>query len=166
MWTVRVKKVLFNFRYLICRKLIMRVALFKSLLIAFLLYRFGTFDDQWTGNFLLLRFRPVVITSLLKTIFVSRKISGFTSTVGFIFGWLLLSFWIRLIFVSPINNIIHKPIINCQESYIGETVRHVEIRWQEHEVTQKDSEPEKLNLKNSEPEKFIYLESSCPSLIN
>ena len=32
--------------------LAMGVALFKSVMIAFLLYHFGTFDDQWTGNFL------------------------------------------------------------------------------------------------------------------
>ena len=42
---------------------------------------------------------------------------------------------------------------SCQESYIGETVRNVEIRWQEHEDTQKDSEPAK-HLKNIQ---LIYL---------
>ena len=32
-------------------------------------------------------------------------------------------------------------VVSCRDSYIGETVRNVEIRWQEHEDTQKDSEP-------------------------
>ena len=44
-------------------KLAIRIALFKSLMIAFLLYRFRTFDDQWTGNFLSLSLTSVVITS-------------------------------------------------------------------------------------------------------
>ena len=57
----------------------MRVALFRSLMIAFFLYRYGTFDDQWTGNFLSLRLTSVLVLPLLKTIFVPRKISGFTS---------------------------------------------------------------------------------------
>ena len=50
---------------------------------------------------------------------------------------------------------IYEGICSCQESYIGETVRNVEIRWQEHEDTQKDSEPAK-HLKNN----------PTPSLIN
>ena len=40
--------------------------------------------------------------------------------------------------------VIQGGVCSCQESYIGETVRNVEIRWEEHEDTQKDSEvPEK-----------------------
>ena len=35
---------------------------------------------------------------------------------------------------------IYEGVCSCQESYIGETVRNVESRWQEHEDTQKDSE--------------------------
>ena len=31
---------------------------------------------------------------------------------------------------------IYKGTCSCQESYIGETVRNVQIRWQEHEDTQ------------------------------
>ena len=62
----------------------MRVALFKSLMIAFLLHQFGTFDDQWIGNFLsllsLCQEKSLASTGL------------FTSTVYFIFGWLLLRF--------------------------------------------------------------------------
>ena len=45
--------------------LAMVAALFKSVMIAFLLYHFGTFDDQWTVNFLSLRWTSVVITLLL-----------------------------------------------------------------------------------------------------
>ena len=37
--------------------------------------------------------------------------------------------------------VIYEDVRSCQESYIGETVRKVEIRWQEPEDTQKDSEP-------------------------
>ena len=39
-------------------------------------------------------------------------------------------------------SMINKGVCSCQELYIGETVRNVEIRCQEHEDTQKDS-PEK-----------------------
>ena len=46
-------------------------------------------------------------------------------------------------------------VCSCQESYIGETVRNVEIRWQEHEDTQKDSEPAK-HLKNNLTHSFIW----------
>ena len=38
---------------------------------------------------------------------------------------------------------IYEEVCSCQESYIGETVRNIEIRWQEYEDTQKDSEPAK-----------------------
>ena len=44
--------------------------------------------------------------------------------------------------------LIYEGVCSFQESYIGETVRNVEIRWQEHEDTQKDSEPAKY-LKNN-----------------
>ena len=44
--------------------------------------------------------------------------------------------------------VIYEGVCSCQESYIGETVRNVEIRWQEHEDTQKDSEAAK-DLKNN-----------------
>ena len=41
------------------------------------------------------------------------------------------------------------------ESYIGETVRNVEIRRQEHEDTQKDSEPAK-HLKHNPTHSFTW----------
>ena len=44
--------------------------------------------------------------------------------------------------------VIYEDVCSCQESYIGETVRNVEIRWQEHEDIQKDSKPAK-HLKNN-----------------
>ena len=44
----------------------MHNALLKSLITAFLLYRFGTFDDQWTGNFLSLPLTLVVIRHYYK----------------------------------------------------------------------------------------------------
>ena len=43
----------------------------------------------------------------------------------------------------------------CQEPYIDETVRNVEIRWQEHKDTQKDSEPAK-HLKNNPTHSFTW----------
>ena len=48
-----------------------------------------------------------------------------------------------------------KGVCSCQESYIGETVRNVEIRWQEHEDTQKHSDPTK-HLKNSFTHSFTW----------
>ena len=44
--------------------------------------------------------------------------------------------------------VIYEGVCSCQESYIGETVRNVEIRWQEHEDTQKDLDPAKHLKKN------------------
>ena len=49
---------------------------------------------------------------------------------------------------------IYEGACSCQESYIGDAVRDVEIRWQEHEDTQKDSEPTK-HLKNNPAHSFI-----------
>ena len=43
---------------------------------------------------------------------------------------------------------IYEGVCSCQESYVGDTVRNVEIRWQEHEDTQKDSDPAKHLKKN------------------
>ena len=51
--------------------------------------------------------------------------------------------------------VIYEGVCSCQESYIGETVRNVEIRWQEHEDTQKDSEPAK-HLKNNPTHSFTW----------
>ena len=36
--------------------------------------------------------------------------------------------------------VIYEGVCSCEASYIGETGRNVEIRWQEHEDIQKDSE--------------------------
>ena len=58
--------------------------------------------------------------------------------------------------------VIYEGVCSCQESYIDETVRNVEIRWQEYEDTQSDSEPAPERQSIS----FIYLESSSPSLIS
>ena len=44
--------------------------------------------------------------------------------------------------------VIQEGVCSCQEPQIGETVRNVEIWWQEHEDTQKDSELAK-HLKNN-----------------
>ena len=51
--------------------------------------------------------------------------------------------------------VIYEGVYSCQESYIGETVRNVEIRWQEHEDTQKDSEPANY-LKNNPTHSFTW----------
>ena len=50
---------------------------------------------------------------------------------------------------------IYEGVCSCQESYIGETVRNVEIRWQEHEYTQKDLEPAK-HLTNNPTHSFTW----------
>ena len=50
---------------------------------------------------------------------------------------------------------IYERVCSCQESYIGETVRNIEISWQEHEDTQKDSEPAKY-LQNSPTHSFTW----------
>ena len=50
---------------------------------------------------------------------------------------------------------IYKGECSCQESYIGESVRNIEIKWQEHEDTQKDSETAK-HLKNSPTHLFTW----------
>ena len=46
-------------------------------------------------------------------------------------------------------------VCSCQESYIGENVRNVESRWQEHEDTQKNSKPAK-HLKNNPAHSFTW----------
>ena len=50
---------------------------------------------------------------------------------------------------------IYEGLCSGQVSYIGETVRNVEIRWQEHEDTQKDSELAK-HLKNNPTHSFTW----------
>ena len=56
---------------------------------------------------------------------------------------------------------IYECACSCQESHIGETVRNVEIRRQEHEDTQKDSEPVK-HLKNNPTYSFTWKLLSHP----
>ena len=51
--------------------------------------------------------------------------------------------------------VIYEGVCSCQESYLGETVRNVEIRSQEHEDTQKDSELAK-HLKNNPTHSFTW----------
>ena len=51
--------------------------------------------------------------------------------------------------------VIYAGVCSSQESYIGEAARNVEIRWQEHEDTQKDSEPAK-HLKNNPFHSFTW----------
>ena len=51
--------------------------------------------------------------------------------------------------------VIYEGVCSCQEPYIGETARNVEIRWQEHEDVQKDSEPAK-HLKNNPTHSFTW----------
>ena len=60
--------------------------------------------------------------------------------------------WTR---ITPNADSFYAVLCFCQESYIGETVRNVEIRWQEHEDTQKYSELEKL-LKNNPTHSFTW----------
>ena len=55
---------------------------------------------------------------------------------------------------SPyLSCVMYEGLCSCQDSYMGETVRNVEIRWQEHEDSQKDSEPAK-QLKNDPTHSF------------
>ena len=51
--------------------------------------------------------------------------------------------------------VIYEGVCSCQDSYIGVTVRNVEIRWQEPEGTPKDSEPAKY-LKNNPTHSFTW----------
>ena len=51
--------------------------------------------------------------------------------------------------------VIYEGVCSCQESYIGVTVRNVEIRWQEPEGTPKDSEPAN-DLKNNATHSFTW----------
>ena len=60
--------------------------------------------------------------------------------------------WTR---ITPNADSFYAVLCFCQESYIGETVRNVEIRWQEHEDTQKYSEPAKI-LKNNPTHSFTW----------
>ena len=43
---------------------------------------------------------------------------------------------------------IYKETCVCDETYIGETIRNVDIRWNEHEDIPKESEPAKHLGKN------------------
>ena len=70
----------------------------------------------------------------------------------------MLTIHIDLSIVSLIifkKNQRNEGVWSCQESYIGETVRNVKIRWQEHEDIQKDSEPVK-HLKNNSTHSFTW----------
>ena len=51
--------------------------------------------------------------------------------------------------------VIYEGVCSCQESYIRETVRNVEIRWQELENAQENSEPTN-HLKNNPTHSFIW----------
>ena len=51
--------------------------------------------------------------------------------------------------------VIYEGVCSFQESYIGETVRNVETRWQEHEDKQKDREPAK-HLKTNPTYSFAW----------
>ena len=53
------------------------------------------------------------------------------------------------------SSVIYEGVCSCQESCIGETVRNIEINWQEHEDAQKDSEPAK-HLKNNPTHSFTW----------
>ena len=50
---------------------------------------------------------------------------------------------------------IYEGICSCKQNYIGETKRNVEIRWQEHENMNKDSEPAK-HLRDFPDHKFEW----------
>ena len=49
---------------------------------------------------------------------------------------------------------IYQGVCSCLESYIGGTVRNVEIRWQEHEDTQEQDSELAKNLKNNSTHSF------------
>ena len=50
---------------------------------------------------------------------------------------------------------IYKGECTCGETYIGETIRNVATRWEEHENVKKDSEPAK-HLKNNPNHSFQW----------
>ena len=47
--------------------------------------------------------------------------------------------------------VIYEGVCVCEQTYIGETRRNVELRWEEHENTSKDSEPAKHLKENLSP---------------
>ena len=49
----------------------------------------------------------------------------------------------------------NKGVWVCEQTYIDETRRNVELRWEEHENTSKDSEPAK-RLKENLKHKFSW----------
>ena len=72
--------------------------------------------------------------------------------------------WTR---ITPNADSFYAVLCFCQESYIGETVRNFEIRWQEHEDTQNHSKPAK-HLKNNSTRSFtgkVLLPASSIKLI-
>ena len=51
--------------------------------------------------------------------------------------------------------VIYEGVCVCEQTYIGETRRNVELRWEEHENTSKDSKPAK-HLKENLGHKFFW----------
>ena len=51
--------------------------------------------------------------------------------------------------------VIYEGVCVCEQTYISETRRNVELRWEEHENTSKDSEPAK-HLKENLSHKFSW----------
>ena len=49
--------------------------------------------------------------------------------------------------------VIYEGVCVCEQTYIGETRHNIELRWEEHENTSKDSEPAKY-LKENLSHKF------------
>ena len=49
--------------------------------------------------------------------------------------------------------VIYEGVCVCEQTYIGETGRNVELRWEEHENTSKDTEAAK-HLKENSSHKF------------
>ena len=51
--------------------------------------------------------------------------------------------------------VIYEGVCVCEQTYIGETRRNIELRWEEHENTSKDSEPAN-HLKENLIHKFSW----------
>ena len=92
-------------------KLTMRVALFKSPMIAFHLYHFRTFDDQWTGNFLSLRLSSVCVKKIIW-LYLNCIFQVWMVPVK------LLKEVTKIILVSSINNTIHKAFVKFSFGWI------------------------------------------------
>ena len=61
--------------------------------------------------------------------------------------------------------VIYKGICSCGETYVGETIRYCEIKWDEHNDVNKNSESAKHLATNIEHEISWYILARAPENI-